>query len=195
MAPLLDDILAHNARFVDDRSRPPSKVPKKGIALFTCMDTRLVEFLEQAMGVGRGDAKVIKNAGATLIDPNGGVVRSLLVAIYGLGCDEVMVVGHTDCGMAQINEDEFVQRMLSRGVPPEAIARLQPSLREWLGAFHDPIGNVERVTHLLRANPLIPADVPVHGLIFEPNKGQLNLVTNGYERMPAPRPQVAGERG
>ena len=182
---LLEDVLEHNARWREARSRPVTKVPQKKIAIFTCMDTRLVEFLEQAMGIGRGDTNVIKNAGATLIDPGGGVVRSLLVAIYALGCAEVFVIGHTDCGMAQIDDDVFTLKMLERGVPLEAISTLKPSLREWLGGFHDPVGNVERVVGLLRENPLIPRDVPLHGMMFDPHVGELRLVVDGY---PAARP-------
>lgn len=178
---LLDEIMAHNARFVADRERPITKQPAKRIALFTCMDTRLVEFLEPAMGVGRGDAKVIKNAGNTLIDPTGGVIRSLVVAIFALGCEELYVIGHKDCGMAQIDEAELRRRMLTRGVPAEAIDALQPSLREWLGAFHDPNGNVVRVVEMIKRNPLFPGDVPIHGLMFDPLSGRLEALINGYE--------------
>lgn len=177
---LLDEILEHNARFVIERERPLSKSPAKKIALFTCMDTRLVEFLEPALGLRRGDAKVIKNAGNTVIDPNGGVIRSLVVAIFGLGCEEVYVIGHRDCGMTQIDQDAFEQKMLARGIAPEAIHALQPSLKEWLGAFHNPFGNVRRVVEMIRENPLIPNDVPVHGLMFDPNSGGLELLVNGY---------------
>lgn len=176
---LLHEILEHNERFVTERERTISKTPAKKIAVFTCMDTRLVDFLEPAMGLRRGDAKVIKNAGNTLIDPGGGVVRSLVVAIFALGCEEVYVIGHRDCGMAQIDEEALQQRMLDRGVPQEAIATLRPSLREWVGAFHDPAGNVRQVVTLLRENPLIPKDVPVHGLIFDPNSGRLDLLSSG----------------
>jgi carbonic anhydrase len=183
--PLLDEILEHNNFWVAQRGRPLSKKPHKKVAVFTCMDTRLVEFLEEAMGLGRGDAMVIKNAGNTLVDPQGGVVRSLLVAIYALGCDEVLVIGHTDCGMAQINDARFEEKMYARGVPREAVAALKPGLREWLGAFHDPVGNVERVVRLLRQNPLIPSDVPVHGLIFNPHTGVLEPRVNGYPDLAA----------
>lgn len=178
---LLHDVLAHNVRFVAEREQPFSKAPAKRIALFTCMDTRLVEFLEPAMGLRRGDAKVIKNAGNTLIDPTGGVIRSLVVAVYALGCEEIYVIGHLDCGMSQINEAELQTRMLERGVPQAAIDGLRPGLREWLGAFHDPRGNVVRVAAAIRGNPLIPKDVPVHGLIFDPDSGRLDLLMDGYE--------------
>ena len=181
---LLNDIMAHNVRFVSDRERAITKRPAKKMAIFTCMDTRLVEFLEPAMGIGRGDAQVIKNAGNTLVDPNGGVVRSLVVAIFALGCEEICVIGHRDCGMAQVDQADLRNNMLSRGVRREVIDALQPSLTEWLGAFRDPTANVVHVVELLRHNPLIPADVPVHGLLFDPVSGRLELLANGYEAAP-----------
>lgn len=177
---LLDDVLTENARFVLNQGRQITKTPAKKIALFTCMDTRLVEFLEPAMGIRRGDAKVIKNAGNTLLDPNGGVIRSLVVAIFALGCEEVFVVGHRDCGMAQIDDADLEQKMIERGVPREAIAALEPSLKVWLGAFHDPAANVVRVAEMIRANSLIPRSVPVHGLIFDPYTGEIELLSSGY---------------
>jgi carbonic anhydrase len=191
---LLNEILAHNARFVAERERPLTKAPAKKIAIFTCMDTRLVEFLEPAMGLGRGDAKVIKNAGNTIIDPVGGVVRSLVVAVYAMGCEEIYVIGHLDCGMSQVDDEEFERRMLARGVPAAAIANLKPSLREWLGAFHNPVGNVHRVVEMLRKSPLIPKDVPVHGLMFDPARGALDLLVDGYAAMAAPADESAADK-
>jgi carbonic anhydrase len=177
---LLDEILAHNARFVADRERPLTKQPSRQVAILTCMDTRLVEFLEPATGIRRGEAMVIKNAGATVLDPTGGVIRSLVVAVFALGCEEICVIGHRDCGMAQLDEAALRARMLARGVPAAALDALHPSLRDWLGAFHDPEGNVHRVVRTLRESPLIPADVPVHGLIFDPVGGRLDVLTSGY---------------
>jgi carbonic anhydrase len=59
---LLDTILEANQGFVQPGLLPPlPKNPKKQLAIFTCMDTRLVDFLEPAMGIRRGDAKVIKD--------------------------------------------------------------------------------------------------------------------------------------
>jgi carbonic anhydrase len=177
---LLNEILEHNDEFVAKRPRPISKSPAKKVALFTCMDTRLVEFLEPAMGLKRGDAKVIKSAGNSIVSPYGTVIRSLVVAIFGFDCEEIYVIGHRDCGMTTINDEEVERKMLMRGVPASEIAKLQPSLREWLGAFQDPVNNVARVVSLIRANPFIPNDVPVHGLIFDPDSGRLDLITQGY---------------
>jgi len=183
---LLHKIVEHNAHWVAERNRPLSKAPQKKVVIFTCMDTRLVEFLEPALGLRRGDAQMIKNAGNTLVDPGGGVVRSLVVAIHGLGCEEVLVIGHRDCGMAQIDEQALRQTMIERGVPVEAIDALRPGLGEWLGGFHNPLGNVERVVGLLRDNPLIPRSVPIHGMIFDPSTGALKVLVDGYSQSDRP---------
>jgi carbonic anhydrase len=49
-----------------------------------------------------------------------------------------------------------------------------------MGAFSCPVENVERVVTIIRENPLIPRDVPVHGLIFCPDDGHLEVVVRGY---------------
>lgn len=181
---LLDEILTHNREFIRPSAFPPlSKSPRRQLAIFTCMDTRLVEFLEPAMGIQRGDAKIIKNAGNTIIDPHqGGVIRSLVVAIYELGVDEIIVIGHEDCGMSNVDGDGLRAKMLARGVSAQEINRLIPDLAQWVGTFSHPRENVERVVQVLRDNPLLPKDVPVHGLMFCPNDGHLELVTSGYAK-------------
>ncbi len=181
---LLDSILTANRNFVHPGAFPPlPKNPKKQFAIFTCMDTRLVDFLEPAMGIRRGDAKIIKNAGNTLVDPlHGGVIRSLVAAVFMLGVDEIFVIGHEDCGMAHVDADGLKRTMIARGVSPEAIEAHVPDLAQWLGAFACPEENVVEVVRKVRANPLIPADVPVHGLIFCPNDGRLEVLVNGYIR-------------
>jgi carbonic anhydrase len=177
---LLQEIVEHNTHWVAERNRPIGKAPQKRVVIFTCMDTRLIEFLEPALGLRRGDAQTIKNAGNTLVDPGGGVVRSLVVAIHGLGCEEVLVIGHRDCGMAQLDEEKLRHTMVASGVPESAIDALHPTLGEWVGGFHDPLGNVERVVSLLRDNPLIPRSVPIHGMMFDPASGALKVLVDGY---------------
>lgn len=178
----LDAIIAANNNFVKPDAFPPlSKTPQKQLAIFTCMDTRLVDFLEPAMGLKRGEAKVIKNAGNTIVDPmSGAVIRSLVAGIFMLGIDEVIVIGHRDCGMAQIDAESIKRDMVKRGISPDIIDIHIPDLKQWLGIFAHPVENVERVVKIIRNNPLIPNDVPIHGLLFCPNDGHLDVVVNGY---------------
>ena len=178
---LLDTILDANRKFVRPGAFPPlPKNPKRQFAIFTCMDTRLVDFLEPAMGIRRGDAKVIKNAGNTIIDPYGGVMRSLVAAVFMLGVEEIFVIGHQDCGMASVDAVDLKRRMIERGIDPREIETRVPDLAQWMGAFSCPEENVARVVGIIRENPLIPKDVPVHGLIFCPNDGHLDIVVRGY---------------
>jgi len=147
------------------------------------MDTRLVDFLEPAMGLTRGDAKVIKNAGNTIVDPvSGSVIRSLVAGIFMLGVEEVFVIGHRDCGMAELDAGSVKRDMINRGISPDIIDILVPDLKQWLGIFNHPVENVERVVKIIRHNPLIPSDVPIHGLIFCPNDGHLDVVVDGYSQ-------------
>lgn len=98
---MINEVMEYNKKFVEDKAYEPyltSKYPDKKLAILTCMDTRLTELLPAALGLKNGDAKIIKNAGGVITHPYGSVVRSLLVAIIELGVEEVMVIGHTDCG-------------------------------------------------------------------------------------------------
>lgn len=180
----LDSIISANRNFVRPNAFPPlPKSPKKQIAIFTCMDTRLVDFLEPAMGLKRGEAKVIKNAGNTIVDPmSGAVIRSLVAGVFMLGVEEIFVIGHRDCGMAEIDAESVKRDMVRRGISPDVIDIHVPDLKQWLGIFSHPVENVERVVKIIRHNPLIPQDVPVHGLLFCPNDGHLDIVVNGYTR-------------
>lgn len=179
---VLERILEANRTFVTPGAFAPlPKSPTKQLAIFTCMDTRLVDFLEPAMGLKRGEAKVIKNAGNTIVDPMGGaVIRSLVAGIFLLGVEEIFVIGHKDCGMGGIDADALKQTMISRGIPEKVIDYHVPDLNQWLGSFSHPVENVEQVVGVIRQNPLIPHDVPVHGLIFCPDDGHLEVVVNGY---------------
>lgn len=180
----LDSIIAANKHFVRPNAFPPlPKSPKKQIAIFTCMDTRLVDFLEPAMGLKRGEAKVIKNAGNTIVNPtSGAIIRSLVAGIFMLGIEEIFVIGHRDCGMSDIDEDTIKTKMIERGISKDIIDIHVPDLKQWLGVFSHPIENVERVVKVIRNNPLIPQDVPVHGLLFCPDDAHLEIVVNGYTK-------------
>ena len=182
---VLEQILSANRKFIQHLPDKyvhyyPDKLPKRHLAIFTCMDTRLVDFLEPAMGIMRGEAKVIKNAGNWLSDPFESVIRSLVVSVFELGVKEIMIIGHLDCGMSHITAEGLIQKMLDRGISEDAIKMIRGQLDNWIDDFHHPVHNVEQVVLRIRNNPLIPQDVPVHGLIFNPHTGELEVVVDGY---------------
>ena len=158
----------------------PSSLPQRQLAIFTCMDTRLVDFLEPAMGIKRGEAKVIKNAGNSVTGPFEATIRSLVLSIFELGVNEIVVIGHLDCGMVHTTSHHLIQKMLDRGISPDAIKMIEKEMENWLDHFEHPVENVQEVVFKIRSNPLIPKDVPVHGLMFNPHTGKLSVVTDGY---------------
>ena len=136
----VEEMLAFNERFVAEgayESYRTDKYPAKKLAVLTCMDTRLVTLLPAALGIRNGDVKLIRNAGAVVSDPWGETVRSLLVCIVELGVEEVMVIGHTDCGAAGLSGERLAKDLLARGVPQSAIdlARRHVDLDVWFRGF------------------------------------------------------------
>ena len=157
------------------------KYPKRQIAIVTCMDTRLVDFLEPALGIGRGEAKMIKTAGNSITGVFSETIRSLLVCIYELGVKEIFVIGHEDCGMMHSTSQSLIEKMTSRGISSDAIAMIKDKLEHWTDSFEHPAENVIDAVHQIKANPLIPKDVAVHGLIVHPHSGEAEVLINGYE--------------
>jgi carbonic anhydrase len=41
--------------------------------------------------------------------------------------------------------------------------------------------SVKHSVATIRNHPLIPKDVPVHGLVIDPKTGKLDIMVNGYE--------------
>lgn len=178
---LLEEILLANGLFVDkygEYLRKLTAKPKKKVAIFTCMDTRLVEFLEPALGIKRGDAKVIKNAGNFIRHNCDDVIRSLAAAIFLLDVNEILVIGHLDCGMADVNSDKLKGKMLSYGIAEEEIDKAD--LSDWIGGFCDTEDNIAESVRKITSHPLIPQSIPVHGLLFCPDTGEIKVVVNGY---------------
>lgn len=81
---MLDELVKSNKEFVEEFDTVNlSHMPQKKLAIVACMGTRLTDgFLEQGMGVKRGDAKIIKNAGNNILDRD--FIRSIGAAIYAL---------------------------------------------------------------------------------------------------------------
>lgn len=176
---MIDEILEFNRRFVAEKGYErfiTDKYPNKRIAIVTCMDTRLVELLPAALGLKNGDVKIIKNAGGTITNPFDSTVRSLLVAIYELGVVEVMIVGHTHCGVQGMDSAEMQRLMKERGIPEQHISLMKHcgiDLDEWLHGFDDTRAAVLETVDLVRNHPLVPRDIVVRGYIMDSRTGEL----------------------
>ncbi|MEG2001015.1 MAG: carbonic anhydrase [Evtepia sp.] len=179
---MIDGILKFNKQFVEKKDYEPfltSKYPNKKLAILSCMDTRLTALLPAALGLKNGDAKIIKNAGAVIAHPFGSVVRSLLIAIFELGVTQIMVVGHTDCGVQHVDPDTMIAHMVSRGISKETIDMVQycgVDFHQWLSGFDCVENSVFSTIDFLASHPLIPKNVSLYGYIMDSETGALTEV-------------------
>lgn len=179
---MISKILKHNREFVASEAYKPyitSKYPDMKIAIVTCMDTRLIELLPAALGIHNGDCKIIKNAGGLITDPMDSCMRSLLVAVYELGVNEIMIIGHTGCGVQGMDPAEMLHLMLERGIPRKTIDDLincGVDLKGWLTGFEETEKAVLDSVDLVRRHPLMPADVHVGGYVMDSVTGELKAL-------------------
>lgn len=176
---MMEEMLRYNQEFVAKKEYEQyitDKYPDKKIAIVTCMDTRLTELLPAALGIKNGDVKIIKNAGGEINHPFGSAVRSLLVAIYELGVEEILVIGHTDCGVQSMDPQEMTRLMKERGVTEEQLQMMDfcgIDFETWLSGFETVEKSVRESVDILRRHPLIPKDVQVYGFVMNSITGEL----------------------
>lgn len=135
----------------------------KGLAIITCMDSRIDPL--RIVGMGPGDVKILRNAGARVTED---VLRTLVLAAHLLGVNRVLVMPHTECKMASATEDEFHAALL------EASGMDTRSLD--LEIIPDQRAALARDLIRIRALPFLPKDLVVAGAIYDVHTGALELV-------------------
>lgn len=180
---MIEEIMNFNREFVACKGYEKyatDKYPAKKMAIVTCMDTRLIQLLPAALGLRNGDFKIIKNAGATITNPFDSTMRSLLVAVYELGVNEIMVIGHTGCGVQGMDAEEMLHIMKERGVSQEHINLMEHcgiDLKKWLHGFDDTDKAISETVDLIRNHPLMPpAGINVQGYVMDSLTGELRSI-------------------
>ena len=136
--------------------------PRRKLAVLACMDARIE--LYSLLGIGRGDAHIIRNAGGLVTDD---AIRSLSASQRLLGTDEIAVVMHEQCGLHGASDEEFAQALAADGAEPP-----------WqLGAFDDLEAQLRAGLERLRSAPELPAREQIRGYIYDPGTGALRELT------------------
>jgi carbonic anhydrase len=155
------DLLAANATYAESFHEGGfDGVARAGVAIVTCMDSRIVPLA--MLGLGLGDAKIFRNPGGR-VTPQ--ALEALVLGAHLLGVERVLVIPHTRCAMASATEAELHERVSeSAGVD----ATWQPFhvVPDQLAALAE---DVERV----RSHPLIPERVKVGGFLYDVDTGRL----------------------
>ena len=179
----LQELLDFNKEFVENKSYERYKTdtyPNKKMVIFTCMESRLLELLHKALDLENGDAKMVKNAGAIIRKPFDSITKSILVAVYKLKAEEVIVIGHHDCGMSNVDTDALKKSMVERGITQDRIDTLEYSgidLDEEFHGFNTVEESVMQSVSIIRNHPLLPEEIKVHGLVIDPETGKVDIVT------------------
>ncbi|MDR0292016.1 MAG: carbonic anhydrase [Elusimicrobium sp.] len=178
----IDEMLAFNKQFVKNKlykSYNTTKFPNKKIAVLSCMDTRLSELIPAALNFKNGDVKIIKNAGAVVSHPFGSVMRSLMIAVYSLGVEDILVIGHHDCGMQGMKASKIIGKMAERNIKKDKLDFIRQcgvDVEKWLTGFDSAHDSVRETVNIIRSHPLIPSDVRVHGFMIDPSTGKLDKI-------------------
>ncbi|TMR95173.1 beta-class carbonic anhydrase [Nonomuraea basaltis] len=155
-----DDLYAANTKFAKDFGYSElTGRAARGLAVVTCMDSRIDPL--GLLGLEAGDAKILRNAGARVTDD---VLRTLVLAVYLLGVERVLVMPHTDCGMAKVTDSDVHALTSERGVDTRSLE------------FHTVPDQNQALRHDLtriRTSPFLPADMPVAGAIYDVRTGRL----------------------
>ena len=152
----IDELLDRHASGADHGApEVDTPVPSLHVAIVTCMDARIKVF--DVFGLRHGETHILRNAGGIVTDD---ALRSLVISHNLLGTEEVLVIGHTDCGMLTF-KDEDVQAQLDTDIVLHAFPNLEERIRE----------SVETVSE----SPLLPD--AVSGFVYEVETGKLRPVT------------------
>lgn len=161
---MFDDLLEANRRYGQSfalRGLQPRAA--KGLALITCIDTRIEPLA--ALGLRPGDAKILRNAGGRVTDD---VLRSVAIAVALLGVVRVVVMHHTGCALAHRSDEDLGSAMVAAGgKDPEGT---------WLGAMPDPSAALAADVEALRRSPHIPAHVGLAGWSYDVETGLVTPV-------------------
>ncbi len=162
---VIDRAVKANESYARDFNSELSGAPSPKLVIVTCMDPRLSDIL-QILGLKRGDADVIRNAGSAITEDS---MRSLLVSTRVMGSQEIMIINHTDCGMLTFKDTDLESRL-------ERLSGVPAMTPERFYAFTDLDGNTRQQVQKVKAHPWIDKNIPVRGFVYDVRTGRLREV-------------------
>ena len=158
-----DDVLANAERYARSFDKGDLPIPPaKQLAVVACMDARIN--LYALLGLGEGDAHMIRNAGGVITSD---MLRSLAISQRLLGTREIILIHHTGCGMLLFNDDEFKASI-------EAEVGIKPS---WAAeSFTDLESDLRQSINRIRVDPFLLHKESIRGFVYEVETGKLREV-------------------
>jgi carbonic anhydrase len=182
MSNVLNEVLTANRDYANSFDKGDLPMPPgRHFAILTCMDARLDP--AKYAGLAEGDAHVIRNAGGRASDD---AIRSLVISYKLLGTREWFVIHHTDCGMETFTNEIMADLLASSLKTASADATGWHDCGEGHGSsegkyinwltINDQAQSVKEDIARIKAHPLVPDSIPVHGYIYDVKSGRLLAV-------------------
>jgi carbonic anhydrase len=159
-----DELFAANAEFAKNfKSQDLTGEAKKGLAIVTCMDSRIDPL--RIIGMSAGDAKILRNAGARVTED---VLRTLILATTLLNVNRVLVMPHTDCRMASGTEEQIHATILEKSGIDTRSVEIR-TVTDQVSALKSDLVRIEQF-------PLLPKGIEIVGAIYNVKTGELKKV-------------------
>ena len=159
--PDFEDLLKANRDYASDfRLGGFDGIAHAGVAIVTCMDSRIEPLA--MVGLGTGDAKIFRNPGGRITSQ---ALEALVLGVHLLNVQRILIVPHTKCAVATSTETELRERV-------EASSGQDASWQ----AFHaisDQVESLADDVQKVRTHPLIPETVRVGGFLYDVDTGLL----------------------
>ncbi|MFY8231097.1 MAG: beta-class carbonic anhydrase [Candidatus Nanopelagicus sp.] len=159
-----DQLFAANAEFAKNfKSQDLTGEAKKGLAIVTCMDSRIDPL--RIIGMSAGDAKILRNAGARVTED---VLRTLILATTLLNVSRVLVMPHTDCRMASGTEEQIHATILEKSGIDTRSVEIR-TVTDQVAALKSDLVRIEQF-------PLLPKGIEIVGAIYNVKTGELKRI-------------------
>lgn len=157
------DLLEANRRYATSAPRNFDGYAHAGVAVVTCMDSRLQPL--EMLGLFLGEAKILRTPGGHVTED---ALNGCILGVHLLRVDRILVVAHTRCAMAACDDAEMRRRVA------EASGRDASGLT--VGASLDQEGKLRADVKLLGGHPLIEGKAQIGGFLYDVDTGLLNRV-------------------
>lgn len=161
----IESIKSQNMKYAENFTGgdlPPH--PSKKIAVLTCMDARIL--IHDVLGLKIGEAHIIRNAGGIVTDD---ALRSLIVSHELLGTERIIIINHTECGMATFKDEDLQKRLSEKYNSSASDIKFH--------SFGDLEENVRNQIKKIHSTPFLSNIISVHGFIYDIKTGKLREVS------------------
>lgn len=173
----IQPLVERNAQFALGYTPTPLAVPTAQAVILSCLDHRLPP--EVFLGLDRGEAPVIRNAGGRVtpsVIQDVAFLAFLAEELFGGAADpgaslfEVAIIHHTQCGTGFLGDPDF-RRQAARatGLGEDVLAS---------SVVDDPYTTVREDVDRLLVAPQVSAAVSVSGHVYDLDTGRLTTVVD-----------------